>query len=172
MIQMTHQELRFTRARQALPFWLSGAVSFAAALTLVVTAAHRDENPLLPHPAWALLPLIGAAGCLWLAWQMTRHAYLILSPVGVEIFPLLFPSRHFAVVSWQEIDSAELSGDSRWLTLHFNRERTSGTHLTLKPIPTRQRALLAQAVLQRVQEINRQRGDTANTEIVATTPTR
>ncbi|RYD37422.1 MAG: hypothetical protein EOP86_03545 [Verrucomicrobiaceae bacterium] len=79
------KELRFTRSRQSVPFWLLGMVLALAALGLGIM--WRENLSLWP-PWWlALLPLTGAIGAFWLALRLTRHAYLLLSPVGVEIFP-------------------------------------------------------------------------------------
>jgi hypothetical protein len=149
-IAAPEKELRFTRSRQAVPFWLLGAVCAATALTLVLTATKRDINPLLPHPLWALIPFLAALLSWRLAWRLTRHAYLILSPLGVEIFPFFRPSRTMSLVSWQEIASAEVSEDLTRLTLHHNPEKTSGVHLSLRPIFPHLRPLLARAVTLRV----------------------
>lgn len=149
-IQSPEKELRFTRARQAVPFWLAAAVFAAAAMTLVLCAFYRETNPLLPHPLWALIPAAAALVSLRVAIHLTHHAYLILSPLGVEIFPFFRPGISMTLVTWQEISSAEVSEDFTRLTLHHTPEKTSGVHLSLRPIDARQRPLLARAVAHRV----------------------
>ena len=150
MVVAPEKELRFTRARQAVPFWLLASILAASAITLLATATMRDTNPGLPHPVWAILPALSALLCGRFAWHLTRHAYLILSPLGVEIFPLFRPSRTMSVVSWQEIALAEASSDMNRLTLHHNPEKSSGVHLSLRPIPMELRRLLVHAVCRRI----------------------
>jgi len=149
-LQKPEQELRFTRAAQALPYWLASAVLTAAGVTLLATSLYRDVNPSLPHPAWALLPLVLAALCLRLALRLTRHAYLILTPLGVEVFPFFRPQQGMQIIYWQEIVEIESDEVATRLTLHFNVEQTSGVHLSLHPIPSRRRHFLLHALRQRM----------------------
>jgi hypothetical protein len=138
------KELRFTRAGQAAGFWIAAAVCLMAGLVFFLLTPHRAENPQLPHPAWGFVPLAFAAGLIRLAWHCTRHAYLLLSPIGVEVFPLFRPAATMQVIPWPQIDSAEI--DQRRLTLHFDPEKTSGIHLSLSPIAKDRRELLAKAI--------------------------
>jgi hypothetical protein len=155
-IQSPEKELRFTRAGQALGFWLAAAVLLAVAMTLLACAPYRGINPLLPHPAWALLAAVPALLAARLAIRLTRHAYLILTPLGIEIFPFFRPEHSMQLITWQEIAAAETDPALRVLTLHRNAEKTSGLHLSLKPIPAARRALLAKAVLGRVSPVRAQ----------------
>lgn len=141
------KELRFTRAGQAAGFWIAAATLAMAALVFFLLTPHRAENPELPHPAWGLIPLILAVALARLGWHCTRHAYLILSPIGVEVFPLLRPAATMQVIPWQQIDSAEIA--PLRLTLHFNTEKSAGIHLSLSPIAKDRRELLAKAILGR-----------------------
>jgi hypothetical protein len=143
-------ELRFTRAGQAVPFWVLAAVLSAVAVTLAATAVYRDINPQLPHPAWALAPLALALLAARLAVRLTRHAYLILTPLGIEIFPFFRPASGMRLVVWQEMAAAEVDAAHTVLTLHHDAARTAGIHLSLKPIRADRRALLATAVIGRV----------------------
>jgi hypothetical protein len=153
---MTHdvpppaKELRFTRSGQAIGFWVLAAAFAAAAVTLAATAIYRDSNPQLPHPVWVLLPVGLALLAVRLAVHLTRHAYLILSPLGIEIFPFFRPAARMHLVLWQEVAAAELNARMTLLTLHHNSARTSGIHLSLKPIRADLRNLLATAILRRV----------------------
>lgn len=149
-LRSPEKELRFTRSRQALGFWMLAAVCVTAAVIILSSAVYREVNPALPHPLWALLPLAGALVSLRLALHLTRHAYLILTPLGMEIFPFFRPAAEMRLITWQEINSVELDEGSGRLTLHYNAEKTSGLHLSLRPIPPDQRALLAKAVSGRV----------------------
>lgn len=149
-IQSPEKELRFTRSGQAAVFWVMAAVLAAGAITLLATSIYRDINPLLPHPAWAILPLALAAGLVRFAMGMTRHAYLILTPLGIEIFPFFRPAEGMRLVTWQEIAAAEVNAKTTRLTLHHNAEKSSGIHLSLTPIRADRRSLLAKAVIGRV----------------------
>lgn len=154
MVSEPEKELRFTRSGQAAGYGVLGAIWIGVAVTLLATAVYRSENPELPHPAWALLFIGLGVACLGLSRHLAKHAYLILTPLGLEVFPFFRPSQGMRLVLWQEISSAELSEDEKWLTLHFDEEKTSGLHLTLRPVRRKLRSLLAKAVLGRVSRRN------------------
>jgi hypothetical protein len=149
-VQSPEKELRFTRSGQAVIFWLLAAMLAGTAATLGLTSLYRDINPDVPHPAWMLLPLFAVIFLLRLAVRMTRHAYLILTPMGVEIFPLWRPEQGMRLVLWQEIDAVEFDDRMTRMTLHFDAAKTSGVHVTLRPIRACLRAVLAKAVMGRV----------------------
>ena len=120
-------EVRFTRSRQAISWWLMAAFTFLVGLLAVVMA-------LLPAPwgrpelqsFWWLLPfLLGFCyWCIRVGLRCVKHAYLIFSPVGVEIFPFSDPENKLDVVSWAQIDHFEMRGCN--LILHFDEECTRG----------------------------------------------
>lgn len=149
-IQSPEKELRFTRSGQAMVFWLGAAVLTSIGVTLLATALYRDINESIPHPAWALLPLGLAAWFVRTAVKLTRHAYLILTPLGIEIFPFFRPAEGMRLVTWQEIHLAEVNDAMTLLTLHHDAEKTAGIHLSLTPIRKDRRSLLAKAVIGRV----------------------
>ena len=126
------------------------AVLAAVAVTLLATSYYRDTNPQLPHPLWALGPLVLAALAGRLAAGLTRHAYLIVTPLGIEIFPFFRPAARMHLVVWQEIAAADTNARTTVLTLHHDAARTSGIHLSLKPVRADRRPLLARAVIGRV----------------------
>lgn len=143
-------ELRFTRSGQAVLFWVLAAVLAAVAVTLAATSIYRVANPQLPHPAWAILPLGLAGLAARFAASLTRHAYLILTPLGIEIFPFVRPAAGMRLVVWQEVAFAEVNAAATLLTLHHDVAKTSGIHLSLKPIRADRRRLVARAVIGRV----------------------
>ena len=152
-VQSPEKELRFTRSGQAVIFWLLAAMLAGTAVTLGLTSLYRDINPDVPHPAWIFLPLVAAIFLLRLAVRMTRHAYLILTPMGVEIFPLWRPEQGMRLVLWQEIDAVEFDEHMTHMThmtLHFDAAKTSGVHVSLRPIRAGLREVLAKAVRGRV----------------------
>jgi len=144
------KELRFTRSGQALVFWLATIALVAAAFIILVSASGRDTDLHLIHPLWALLPAVLAWGTTRVAIRLTRHAYLILTPLGVEVFPFFRPAEGMRMVSWGEIHQVEFDATVRHVTLHFNPERTSGIHLSLRPIRESLRPLLVEALVRRV----------------------
>ena len=81
------------------------------------------------------------------AASMTRHAYLLLSPVGVEIFPFWKPVDNFQLLPWGTIAAGEFSPDDRWLTLTLAGYDDVKVILTLDPIPPKARPLLKKAIL-------------------------
>lgn len=143
-----HKELRFTRAGQATGFWILGAVLVMAALIFFLLAPHRAENPQLPHPAWGLVPLVLAGLAVRVAWRCTKHAYILLSPIGVEVFPFFRPEAGMQVIPWAQITGADF--DASRLTLHFSPEKSSGIHLSLAPIAKNRRELLSRAIRGRI----------------------
>jgi hypothetical protein len=149
-LQDPAKELRFTRAGQAPMFWVAAAVLAGMALTLLASSLYRTVNPEVPHPLWALIPLGLAYLMARTALRLTRHAYLILTPLGIEIFPFFRPADGMRLVTWPEIHAAEVDGALTLLTLHHNVERTSGIHLSLKPIPSDKLPLLVQALAGRL----------------------
>ena len=149
-VQSPEKELRFTRSGQAALFWMLSAVAAAAAVTLTATSIYRDVNPDLPHPAWALFPLGIAVAAARLAVKLTRHAYLILTPLGIEIFPFFRPAAGMRMIVWQEVDSAEVNAARTLLTLHHDAAKTSGIHLSLRPLRKDRRDLLVKAVVGRL----------------------
>ena len=148
-VREPNKELRFTRSGQATGLWIAAAVLAAAALVIGASACFRSQNPALPHPAWCVLPALLAWLLTRLALRCTRHAYLILTPLGIEIFPFLRPAEGMQLVSWSEIHHAEVDANHRQLTLHFNTEESAGIVLSLAPVRRDRREWLARAVLGR-----------------------
>lgn len=147
-VAQPHKELRFTRAAQAKPFWLAAAMLAAITATLLAVAPYRSENPALPHPLWALAPLAPCVLCVRTAIRCTKHAYLILSPLGVEVFPFFKPADGMRMIPWGQITGVEVG--ERSVTLHFDRDHSSGVHLSITPIEKSRRPLLAQALEGRI----------------------
>ncbi len=149
MVSEPQKELRFTRSAQAVKFCVLGAVFVGVGVTLVATGFYRSVNPAVPHPAWSVPCFLLAAGVFRLAVHLASHAYLILTPMGLEIFPFYRPTKGMQMVMWQEISAAELDGEMTRLTLHFNEEKTAGMHLSLRPIQRKLRVLLSKAIMGR-----------------------
>ncbi|MGB6222378.1 hypothetical protein [Haloferula sp.] len=138
------KELRFTRAAQAVPFWIAAAVFGITTIILLVLLFYRSENPALPHPLWAIIPLTLSWLCIRIAIRCTKHAYLILSPLGVEIFPFFKPASGMQMIPWSQITEIEIG--EHVITLHFAEDQSSGIHLALSPIEKSIRPLLVRAL--------------------------
>ena len=138
------KELRFTRAGQSVVFGIAAAVCVMAGLVFFRVAPYRAIDPTLPHPAWGWVPIGVAVLLAWLAVHCAKHAYLILSPIGVEIFPFFRPAANMQVIPWAQIAAADINASR--LTLHFSAEKTSGIHLSLSPIAKDRRELLTKAI--------------------------
>jgi hypothetical protein len=149
-VQSPEKELRFTRARQAAQFGIAAAVFTGAAVILAICGSYRDIDPSLPHPLWALAPLALALVFARWAGRLAKHAYLILTPLGIEVFPFFRPADGMRLIAWGEIAAAEVDERLSRLTLHHDVGKTSGVHLSLAPIPAGKRGLLAKAVAGRV----------------------
>jgi len=139
-----HKELRFTRAGQAAVFSVVASVLVMVALVFFLLSPYRADKPELPQPAWGLIPLALAIAGFRVALRCAKHAYLLLTPLGIEIFPFFRPDKGMQLILWSEIAGAEI--DSQRLTLHFTAEKTAGIHLSLAPISPPRRELLAAAI--------------------------
>jgi hypothetical protein len=148
-IKSPEKEIRFTRAAQGCLFFVFSAffISLSAAIVVLATQGTEFEAPLLEGWLWsALLPLSISICLIKLAAHCIRHAYLILTPIGIEIFPLFRPEKHMSLIMWAEVHFAEISHDQSRLTLHYNAEKTSGVVMSLSPIMKAQRILLNHAI--------------------------
>jgi hypothetical protein len=140
------QELRFTRSRQAMTFLAAGMVIFCLACLVFFTGVPVSgiaADQAYHRSLWALPIMVPALSCFWAVVHCTRHAYIILTPLGVELFPFWRPSRNMQVIYWPEIRSAGVSGDLRTLTIKL---KSGQIMATLVPITRRARMLLKQAV--------------------------
>jgi hypothetical protein len=98
----------------------------------------------------AALPLAAAIGFCKVAIHCTRHAYVLLTPLGVEIFPLWRPHQTMRWIFWAEIQDYELSTQRPLLLLHFNHEKSSGVAISLSPLMPAQREMLVHALCQQL----------------------
>lgn len=144
------KELRFTRAAQARVFFACAAVVFAATVAVFILATQDWGMEEPPLKGWWWLSVVGLVFCyimFRLALRCTRHAYIILSPLGVEIFPFFKAKDNLQVIYWSQVADAEFTDDAKNLVLHFTEEKKSGIVASLKPIPANRRHLLEEAVL-------------------------
>lgn len=138
------KELRFTRSRQAAHFALSGLGLVAAGAGLIILRWWQLDHPPSLWPAVA--SLAGGVACLVFAGRLARHAFLLLSPVGVEIFPFFLPTRNFQLVPWGTVADASVDPDMKWLTIRLAGYEDAGIVISLAPIARRVRPLLVRAI--------------------------
>ena len=144
------KEVRFTRAGQGRALMVVAALMLALSLGLWVLATQGTEfePPRLQGYLWtALLPLPVAWWLTRLAVRCIRHAYLIFTPLGLEIFPLFRPDKSMQLLVWSGIAGLEWDEPGRKLVLHFNEEKSAGVIVALTPILPAQRELLRTLVV-------------------------
>ena len=151
-----HKELRFTRSAQGSLFSVLTATCTGISLAIILLNLLADDLPLaLREPRvswwWALAPLPLAALFCRLALSCTRHAYIILTPLGIEIFPFFNPRKNMQVLYWSQIARAEVLHPSR-LVIHFDNKETSGVVASLSPLLPSRRKLLACAIAGRMKD--------------------
>ena len=98
-------------------------------------------------PWWGLLPVFPALYCVWVAMHLTQHAFIILTPLGIELFPFWFPKKNLQVIYWAEVTHAEIDEDCRQLAIHCGEEDgSSKIFVSLDPIRKDRRPLLKRAI--------------------------
>lgn len=143
------KELRFTRTNQAILFFILAAICLATWMTLLAViwtvyseTGSLEELPFSPHSIH--IPWFIGAGFLYLAIYCGKHPYLLLSPLGVEIFTLWKPTKNFQLVEWGRIAVVEFKESQ--MILHHTKEKKSGVVLTLSPLHKKSRKLLQKAM--------------------------
>jgi len=145
------KELRFTRAHQAVLFWGLATVSACASAALFLASSEylnalESRERLVDSPLWGFVPVFPALFFAWVAIHLTRHAFLILTPLGIEIFPFWKPKQNLQVVYWAEIAKAEVTDDADLLVLHLAGQGDSRVIISLDPIRLERRLLLKRAI--------------------------
>ncbi len=143
------KELRFNRSAQAILFAVLVSFFLAIAVTcslIVYTVKSSDlVNKELPFPLWVLiLAWVLVIPFVFLCYHCVKHPYLILSPIGVEIFPFWRPVKNFNLVEWARVADVDIA--KRAMTLHYDKEHTGGVVLSLSPLSQQSRQLLSEAI--------------------------
>ena len=150
VVAESHKEIRITRAKQSAQIFLAASISAALAVASASSMfTHWGPNdPDFRSYIWlALVPLSIALLLTRAALHCLRHAFVILTPLGIEVFPLWRPSKTHQLIYWSELDHCDFN--QRRLTLHFDKEETSGVVLSLSPLTKQQISLLRKAIQSR-----------------------
>ena len=142
-INEPHKEIRFTRGAQASLFGILAAVSGGSSIFLLIFSLNTGTTPMAC--LWALAPASISLIFFRLSLRCIRHAYLIMTPIGIEIFPFFKPQDNLRVIYWSEISQVEIDQSNR-LLIHLSGDPPSGIIASLKPLLSRQRDLLAEAI--------------------------
>ena len=113
------KEIRFTRSGQAVVFFLVAIVAFSIGVGLFVLSVDfgwESQPPRLEASWYGLLTLPFVALFGWLGVHLAKHAYMIFSPVGIELFPFYRPSENMQVLYWSEVLEVDLI-DNYFLTI-------------------------------------------------------
>ena len=159
-VDSPEKELRFTRARQAHLFFGVAILMFCVSLFLLLAAfplfsstnMKGPDETLLASPWWALIPLPFVALFFWIGMNLSRHAFLLLTPIGIEIFPFWRPQKNLNVIPWPEVANAHVTNDFKMLVIDIAGAGDSKVFVSLDPIPKDRLPLLAQAIDGRMEQ--------------------
>ena len=143
------KEIRFTRNAQAVHFFLLGLGFFCIGLTLWLLSLDVwtvSTGPVLESPWWALTTLPFIAASTWWGIHLAKHAYMIFSPVGIELFPFFFPSKNMEVFYWSEIGHVSFEANQGLLEISLAGEAERKVFVTTTPLNRASRALLAKTI--------------------------
>jgi hypothetical protein len=125
-------------------FAAAGICFLAVAVGILYVWWQRLEH----RPSWwlSLLPLLPAGWCFWMTARLARHAYVLLSPLGIEIFPLFRAEERLQLIPWSEVAQAGVDAPRQWLTITLAGYEDAKVLVSLAPMDERVRPLLAAAI--------------------------
>lgn len=141
------KELRFTRARQGLTFVAFGGIFLCITFWMWfsnTTLNWQVINEISIRLIITLILFILSLICIWVAVNCVRHAFIILTPLGIEVFPFWFPSKNLQVIYWTEIDNALVTEDMK--TLEIQCEGGAKVFVALAPITVDRLPYLKRAI--------------------------
>ena len=111
-IQEPEKELRFTRSRQAITFIAAGLISLCITgfiwFQVYFNSLENNQNALIIPILLSVILITMTVLFILVAIHCTQHALIILSPLGLELFPFWFPVKNFRMLYWSEINDAKL----------------------------------------------------------------
>ncbi|MEM6911851.1 MAG: hypothetical protein AAF555_09750 [Verrucomicrobiota bacterium] len=153
-LSLPQPELRFTRSAWASLLGLLAAGFFCGAMVGSAWAFHlqteRGEFGLL---SWLAIvgPIASASTLLWLSRWLAKRTYLLLSGVGVEVFPLFKPEDRLEVFPWDEVAEARVLESPR--ALHLTLASQAEFRIPLGALRPDSCQLLQTAVAGRTREL-------------------
>lgn len=145
-------ELRFTRNQQALMPVLLALLCFLGAVFCCFYGIMNAEWGIAHEWKWfaaGFLLIALSVGLFMFAYRCLRHAYLILSPVGIEVFPLWKVDQHFRVFHWSEIKALYFDD----AVIKIDLKQGGGAVLTFAPLAEKAKKMAQQALACRAKEL-------------------
>ena len=143
------QEIRFTRSGQAVHFVILALIFLCLGVGLYLVSLDFwsvSQEPLLKQSWYGLLVLPFVIACLWMAVRLSKHAYLIFSPVGIEIFPFFKPSTNMNVLLWNEVETVDFTEDGKMMRVRLLSEGDHQVFLSIAPLKSASQDLLKHTV--------------------------
>ena len=142
------QEIRFTRNAQAVHFFVLALIFFCVGIALYCLSLDlwKTQEPLLKRSWYGVLtlPFIGLS--VWAGVHLAKHAYMIFSPIGVEIFPFFYPSKNMQVLYWQEVEDVAITPDGKMLEVTLLSEGENKIFIATEPLRPKSRDLLGKTI--------------------------
>ena len=165
------KELRFTRSRQGLTFVAVSLLCFCMAGFIWVRfyfdyLESSQTTELIIPIVMSTFFIVLAILFFWVAVHCTRHAIIILTPLGLELFPFWFPVKNFRMIYWSEMDKAIVSEDMKFM--HIDCESGSKILISMAPIAINLRSYLKVAIEGRMKEKSQE--FSSNDETLSETP--
>ena len=141
------KELRFTRARQGLTFVAFGGIFLCITFWIWFSNTTINGQAIIEISLGLIITLILfslSLICIWVAVNCVRHAFIILTPLGIELFPFWFPSKNLHVIYWTQIDNAIVTEDMK--TLEIQCQGGGKVFVALAPITVDRLPYLKRAI--------------------------
>lgn len=152
------RELRFTRNSWGFQATLLGVFFWGIGLCILGTSFQEVFTQALPQDKadatrsliYTLIPLILGFVCLMRARWLLKHAYIICSPISIDIFPLKHAEKDLIVIPWGEIVHHGIKENGKVLFLSTHEDTYT---IPLTPLRPQSRYILAQVLEQKLKQI-------------------
>lgn len=144
------KEIRFTRNAQAVHFFGAALFFLCVGVTLYLVSLDVwtvSQEPLLDSHWWGLIALPFIIGSAAAGVHLAKHAYMIFSPIGIELFPFFFPSKNMEVLYWSEVAEVGFTDDDKLLEVTMVGEPERKVFIATAPLNQASQALLQRTVM-------------------------